>query len=82
MPWPKGVHRPAPTKAKLTPEQVIEIRLRYATSSESYRKIAEVYGLHHDTVYKIINSYTWQHLPGTWDPELRTYFTAKEGRAP
>lgn len=82
MPWPKGVHRPAPTKAKLTPAQVIEIRLRYATGSESYRKIAEAYGLRHDTVYKIVNGYTWQHLPGTWDPELRTYLKPKEGRTP
>ena len=73
MPWPKGVHRPA---------QVIEIRLRYATGNESYRKIAEAYGLRHDTVYKIVNGYTWQHLPGTWDPELRTYLTTAKGRTP
>ena len=29
MPWPKGKPKPA-TRAKLTPEQVVEIRIRYA----------------------------------------------------
>ena len=82
MPWPKGKRRPAPTKAKLTPEQDNEVRKRYANGSESMRQIAQAYGMGCDAIFKIVNGYTWQHLPGTWDPELRTYLKPKEGRTP
>ena len=81
MPWPKGKPKPA-TRAKLTPEQVIEIRIRYADGKESMREIAEAYGMGHDAIYKIINGYSWTQLPGTWDPELRTYLNTKEGSKP
>lgn len=76
------MHRPAPTKAKLTPEQVVEIRIRYADGSESMREIAEAYGMGHDAIFNIINGYTWRQLPGTWDPELRTYFNKSKGSTP
>lgn len=81
MPWPKGKAHP-PTRAKLTPEQVIEIRIRYADGNESMREIAEAYGIGHDAVFNIINGYTWRQLPGTWDPELRTYLKSKNGGTP
>lgn len=81
MPWPAGRPKP-PTRTKLTPEQVVEIRIRYADGNESYRTIAAAYGVTCDTIYKIVNSYSWQLLPGTWDPELRTYLKPKEGRTP
>ena len=81
MPWPKGKRKPA-TRAKLTPEQVVEIRIRYADGNESMREIAEAYGMGHDAIYKIINGYSWTLLPGTWDPELRNYPKPKEGKTP
>ena len=81
MPWPRGKTHP-PTRAKLTTEQVIEIRIRYADGDESMRQIAEAYGMGHDAIYKIVNGYTWQHLPGTWDPKLRSYLKSKEGVTP
>ena len=81
MPWPRGKAHP-PTRAKLTPAQVVEIRIRYADGEESMRQIAEAYGIGHDAVWNIVNSYTWRDLPGTWDPELRNYFNAGKDAAP
>ena len=40
MPWPIGQQRAAPARSKLTPAQVVEIRIRYADGNESQRQIA------------------------------------------
>src|SRR5262249_31552865 len=46
----------------LTPEQVREIRRRYATG-ESRQSLAEAYGVHPATVWNIIKRKTWSLLP-------------------
>ena len=76
MPWPLG--RPKdPTRAKLTPEQVLEIRRRYRDGGETQRQIAADYGVTTGCVGAIVTGVTWRRLPGVWDPELDIYFTAK-----
>ena len=82
MPWPIGQQRAAPARSKLTPAQVVEIRIRYADGNESQRQIAEDYGVCTDCISKIVNNLSWTTLPGTWDPELRNYLKTKEGKTP
>lgn len=47
-------------RAKLTPEQVIEIRSR--PRSESIRSLAKCYGIHEKTLRQILRRETWAHL--------------------
>ena len=45
-------------RAKLTPEQVIEIR----QSDKSIADLAREYGLHHKAIGRIVKGETWRHL--------------------
>lgn len=76
MPWPLGRPKP-PTRAKLTPAQVLEIRRRYRDGGETQRQIAADYGVSCDCISEIVNNFSWRHLPGTWDPELDNYLSRK-----
>lgn len=49
--------------AKITDQQVIEIRKMYIPGIISQRTIAEMYGLCQQTVHEIITNQIWKHLP-------------------
>jgi hypothetical protein len=51
------------TQAKLTPEQVYEIRHLADARLERVKDIAERYGIHADSVRLIRKRQTWRHLP-------------------
>lgn len=46
----------------LTPEDVRNIREMYANTDASYPEIAEIYGIHRDTVGQIVRRDTWDHV--------------------
>ena len=50
------------TNAKLTDQQVREIRKRYETEKISYAKLGEEYGISSSSVYQIIKRKTYQHI--------------------
>ena len=52
--------------AKVTEEQVLEMRELYWHKGWSNRQIREKYKLSRSTVHKIITGQTWQHV---WMPE-------------
>lgn len=54
-----GIKNPA---AKLTEQQVREIRQRYATGNYSYSKVARMYGIHTVTAYDIVKRIIWKQL--------------------
>lgn len=45
----------------LTEENVLEIR-RLASDNQTYYQIAKRFGIHKDTVYKIVNRKSWAHV--------------------
>ena len=49
-------------KAKLTDDEVIAIRERYALGGESHRSLAAEYGVSHKVIGKLIRRITWKHL--------------------
>lgn len=55
----KGEDRPG---ARLTAEQVIEIRKIYAQGGISYRKLAERFGVKKGTVCHIVTKRSWKHI--------------------
>ena len=57
--------------AKLTEEQVIEIRRRYADGGVTYRSLAAEYGVHHSVIGYIITRRNWSHLEEGHRPESR-----------
>lgn len=50
------------TASKLTTQQVIEIRTRYAQRQKNQRELAEEYGIHAGTVSEIITRKIWVHV--------------------
>lgn len=48
--------------AKLTCAQILEIRKMYANGEGSMRHIAEIFGVGHDHICRIINRKKWKHL--------------------
>lgn len=50
------------TNAKLTEQQVREIRERYAAEKISYAKLGEEYGISSSSIYQIIKRKTYQHI--------------------
>lgn len=48
--------------AKLSENQVSEIRTRYFTEKTSHRKLAKEYGVSHRTIQKILDGETWAHM--------------------
>lgn len=49
-------------KAKLTEEQVCEIRKRYCTENISFRSLASLYAVNETTIQRIIQRKTWKHV--------------------
>ncbi len=49
-------------QAKLTQEQVLNIRKRYKIEKCTGTKLAEEYGVFHSTIYNILNNKRWKHL--------------------
>jgi hypothetical protein len=49
-------------QARLTVERVREIRMRYAAGGISHRTLAQEYGVRHETIRKVVNRETWQHV--------------------
>ena len=47
--------------AKLTPERVAAIRMR-ASMGVSQRKMAIEYGVHHNTIWAVVNYASWWHF--------------------
>jgi hypothetical protein len=45
----------------LTEENVLEIR-RLATASQTYAEISKRFGVHKDTVYRIVKRRRWSHI--------------------
>jgi hypothetical protein len=50
------------TQAKLTTNQVIEIRKRYKSENISMQKLGSEYGINLSTTYNIITGKLWKHL--------------------
>jgi hypothetical protein len=48
--------------AKLTEGDVITMRKMYQAGRTSLRKVAELFNVSHQTVYRIINKTTWKHV--------------------
>lgn len=48
--------------SRLTPEQVREIRRRYADESIGHRRLAAAYGVARNTIAGILTGKTWAHL--------------------
>jgi hypothetical protein len=48
--------------AKLTPEQVLQLRIDYAVGEGSQRKLAAKYGVSQRTVNRIVRRQTWTHV--------------------
>ena len=48
--------------AKLTPEDVREIRNKYATGLYTLKQIGSKYGIHKQTVLNLFNRTSWRHL--------------------
>ena len=49
-------------RARLTEDQVREIRELYATGATTYRNLSQVYGVSEATVQFAVNRKTWRHL--------------------
>lgn len=47
--------------ARLTVEQVHEIRHKYATQRTTLKKLGAEYGVHFDTISKLLNGKSWTH---------------------
>jgi DNA invertase Pin-like site-specific DNA recombinase len=47
--------------AVLTETNILEIR-RLASDKQTYNQIAKQFGIHKDTVYKIVNRKSWAHV--------------------
>lgn len=54
-----GEHNP---KAKLSPDQVREIRARYAAGGIGLKKLAAMYGVHFYTISLIVNHKIWKDI--------------------
>lgn len=52
-----GIHR----GGRLTDEDVVEIKQRYATGHCSYRELGYIYGVSHVTIYRVINDVPGRH---------------------
>lgn len=50
--------------ARLTLDQIIDIRRRYADGSETQKQIAENFGIHRVTVSKIVRGVAWKRTKG------------------
>ena len=48
-------------RAKLTADQVLEIRAEYAKGKHSYRELGNKWGINHSVIGKIIRRETWKH---------------------
>lgn len=51
------------SRAKLTANQVLEIRRKYKAGGTSQRKLGVEYGVSHHTIADIISRKNWGHLP-------------------
>lgn len=49
-------------RALLTAADVTKIRKRYARSGVTLKQLANEYGVHFDTISKVINHVTWSHV--------------------
>lgn len=49
-------------QAKLTADQVMEIRSNYASGEFTQKTLAELYGVDHRTISKIVRNKRWQHV--------------------
>ncbi|MEZ0171014.1 hypothetical protein [Microvirga sp. TS319] len=50
-------------REKLTTEQVLEARLRYAAGEREFTKLARDYGVSRPTITNAVLGYTFKHLP-------------------
>ena len=61
----KGRNSPPPhigqAHRKLKKEQVAEIK-KLARENYTYRKLAEIFDVHHSTIYKILNNKMWVYI--------------------
>lgn len=44
------------------PEQILEIRQKYATRTHSYKQLADEYGVSKSTIAGIVKRITWRHV--------------------
>ena len=72
--YQKGSDRPA---AKLTDEQIVEIREAYARGGCTQTDLAESYGITQGLVSLIVNGKRWQHVGGPI-PETQTEQDAQQ----
>jgi len=50
-------------RAKVTRQEVIEIRTLYATGDYTQAELGRIFGVKQSTIGRIVNRDTWQHLP-------------------
>lgn len=46
---------------KLTPEQAVQIRLRYAAGNISFEQLGSEYGVHRNTIKSVVHGYTFRY---------------------
>jgi hypothetical protein len=51
------------SQAKLTEEDVLQMRADYATGLTSYNKLSRQYGVCHKTIWNILTRKKWAHIP-------------------
>lgn len=56
---PRGEQRP---NAKMTAEQVLEIRRRYAAGGITQRALARRYGVTRRSIFSVVHRQTWRHV--------------------
>jgi AraC-like DNA-binding protein len=49
--------------AKLTAEQVIQIRIKYANGNLTYKQLAQEFGMSKSAICDVVTKHTWQHVP-------------------
>lgn len=60
----KGEQHP---EAKLTDENVKEIRKAYREGNITQKELGKRYGVTQASICRILNGHSWTHLPGMWE---------------
>jgi hypothetical protein len=55
--------RPGMSRTKLTVEQVLEVRLRFASGQREFSKLAREFGVSREAVRNAVEGLTFKYLP-------------------
>ena len=60
--WPEAIRGESHANAKLTDDEVREIRSRYSTKDTSCTRLAAQYGVSRSLIWLIVRRMRWQHI--------------------